>query len=427
VKILLINHYAGSPAHGMEFRPYYFAREWVRMGHEVSIAAASRSHVRGSNPEVRRALRIETIDGIRYCWFRTPDYEGNGVGRGLNLLAFLLQLMLHLRFLAGLARDGAVIASSTYPFDVLPARSIAKLARASLTYEVHDLWPLSPVEVGGMSPSHPFVLASRWAEEFAYRNADYVISMLPLAESYMCSRGLAAGKFSHVPNGIYIAEEDKASTLPELHDNALAQLKSRNHFLIGYAGSHGKANSLDTVLHAASRLRERPITFVFVGEGPEKTNLKELSRTLELDNVLFLPWLPRACVPEFLRRMDCLAIAWRRTWIYRLGVSPNKLMDYMLAGRPIIQAIDASNDMVLESASGITVPAEDPDALAKAILQMVIQSPTRAQEMGRNGRRYVEERHDIKKLARQFIGVIGSGISEEFTPAARELTKIHPA
>ena len=211
MKILLVNHYAGSPAHGMEFRPYYFAREWARMGHEVTIAAASWSHLCGSNPEVRGALGSEMIDGIGYCWFRTPDYDGNGVGRGLNVLAFLLQLLLQHRFLAGFARNGAVIASSTYPFDVLLARCIAKSARASLTYEVHDLWPLSPVEVGGMSPSHPFVRASQWAEDFAYRNADYVVSMLPMAESYMRLHGLAPGKFRYVPNGIYLPTGLKAA------------------------------------------------------------------------------------------------------------------------------------------------------------------------------------------------------------------------
>lgn len=406
MKILIINHYAGSPAYGMEFRPFYFAREWARMGHEVTIAAASWSHLRTRNPELQSRFASEIVDGIRYYWFRTPDYEGNGMRRGVNILAFLVQLLAYCRFLASLARNGAVIASSTYPFDMLPARLIAKLAQASLTFEVHDLWPLSPVEVSGMSPRHPFIRASQWAESFAYRNADRVVSMLPLAESYMRSRGLSSGKFIYIPNAIDLSDASQTAKLPELHQNALAELRARNRFVVGYAGSHGKANSLHTVLHAANELRNQPITFVLVGNGPEKSTLQRLSRELALDNVVFLPPLERAAVPFFLRAMDCLLITWRRTWIYRLGISPNKLLDYMMAERPVIQAVDAGNDPVAESDCGFSVPAEDVVMLAQAVLKMASFTAAQRHEMGRNGRRYAEAMHDIKKLAPRFLEII---------------------
>jgi hypothetical protein len=78
MRLLLVNHYAGSPRHGMEFRPYYLAREWVRAGHEVTIVAASYSHVRAVQPEVAGEPREELIDGIRYRWLPTPHYAGNG-------------------------------------------------------------------------------------------------------------------------------------------------------------------------------------------------------------------------------------------------------------------------------------------------------------------------------------------------------------
>ena len=92
MRLLLVNHYAGSPRHGMEFRPYYLAREWVRAGHEVTIVAASHSHVRAVQPEMDGQPREELIDGIRYRWLPVPTYHGNGVGRLRNILSFLRQL-----------------------------------------------------------------------------------------------------------------------------------------------------------------------------------------------------------------------------------------------------------------------------------------------------------------------------------------------
>ena len=88
MNILLINHYAGSPQHGMEYRPYYLAREWVRAGHRVQIVAASYSHVRSRQPVIADEPVNETIEGIAYRWYPTPSYLGNGVGRVLNIWSF---------------------------------------------------------------------------------------------------------------------------------------------------------------------------------------------------------------------------------------------------------------------------------------------------------------------------------------------------
>jgi len=349
---------------------------------------------------------MEFIDGIRYCWFQTPKYSGNGSWRALNILIFLIQLVGHRRMLARFAQTGSVIASSTYPFDVVVARSIARAAKADLTYEVHDLWPLSPIELGKMPVKHPFIRLVQWAENFAYRHADLVISVLPLAEPYMRQHGLAPGKFRHVPNGIVMDEWVEGADLPDAHRMALAELRKQNRFLIGYAGSHGIANSLDTVLHAADRLRQHPIAFVLVGQGPEKQRLEQLASDLQLTNVMFLPPVTKSAIPALLSRMDCLLIALRPSWIFSLGISPNKLMDYMMSGRPIIQAIDAGNDMVAESGCGISVPGGAPAALATAALDMAAKSIVERQEMGRKGKEYVQNNHDFRILARQFLSFI---------------------
>src|SRR5262245_45247471 len=175
MNILLINHYAGVGE--MEHRPRYLAREWIREGHRVTIVAASFSHLRQRNPLVRRGILREEIDGIDYVWVKTPRYDDNGVGRAVNIVTFVGRLLCQAQMLAKQLRPDVVIASSTHPLDIYPAWLIARRERARLVYEVHDLWPLTPIELGGISPRHPFVLLMGAAEKFAYRRAERVVSI----------------------------------------------------------------------------------------------------------------------------------------------------------------------------------------------------------------------------------------------------------
>jgi glycosyltransferase involved in cell wall biosynthesis len=406
MRILLINHYAGSPRHGMEFRPYYFAREWVKAGHQVTIVAGSHSHLRTRQPECCGPITQEELDGIRYLWLETPEYAGNGGRRAANIFTFVAQLWRFRRRICAEIAPEIVIASSTYPLDTVPALSIARACSALFIHEVHDLWPLSPIELGGMSPRHPFILLMQWAENFAYRHADRLVCMLPGAEPHMRSHGLAEGKFVYVPNGIDLESwGEPAATLGVEYREALESARRQGRFIVGYAGSHGLANAMEWVIRAASLLRDSPVTFMLVGQGAEKERLRQLAVEIAPDNVQFLPPVPKASIPALLAAMDALVISWQSTPLYRFGVSPNKLMDYMMAGRPVIQAIDASNDLVSESGCGVTVPAEDPAAIAGAVLQLMNLNPEARSQMGECGRRYVRANHDYRFLASRFLAV----------------------
>jgi hypothetical protein len=253
----------------MEYRPYYFAREWVNAGHEATIVAASESHVRVKDITLAGSVGREEIDGIRYIWLKTPPYDGNGAARVRNILSFVFRLRAMAGWMAREVRPDAVIASSTYPLDIVPARNIAGRSGARLAYEVHDLWPLSPIELGGMSPRHPFIRLMQWAEDTAYHDVDHVISMLPNAAEHMMAHGMTPEKFTYVPNGVDIDEwTGDTAELPEEHRAALSALRAGKRCVIGYAGAHGVANALGSLLDAAGKLAETPATFVLVGQGP---------------------------------------------------------------------------------------------------------------------------------------------------------------
>ena len=408
MNILLINHYAGSKVHGMEYRPFYMAREWMGLGHRVTIVAASSSHLRTVPPVTQGDYTAEDVGGISYVWLRAPGYRGNGVRRVLNIGTFISQLLRHRTRLIRDCRPDVVIASSTYPLDNVPAHLIAKACDARLVYEVHDLWPLTPMELGGMSSRHPFIMLMQWAEDFAYRKADRIVSMLPYAAEHMQRHGMAPHKFVHVPNGIDPVEwQGPGTPIPPEHGDTLARLKAEGRFILGYAGSHGVSNALTFLVDSARLLQAQPVTLVLVGQGPEKNSLQQRAQRMGLDNIMFLPPVPKASIQALLTAIDACFIGWNRKPIYRFGVSPNKLFDYMMAGRPVIHAIEAPGDLVAESGCGLSIPPESPQAIADATLRLMALSPAEREAMGRRGRQYVLAHHDYRVLARQFLEAIG--------------------
>lgn len=404
MQILLINHYAGSPQYGMEFRPYFMAQEWIKAGHRVRIVAASESHVRSHKVAFEGETEGEVIDGIEYVWLKTPPYQGNGAARALNIFSFVWQLYRQShRILQGFQPD-AVIASSTYPLDIHPANRLAKQTGARLIWEVHDLWPLSPIELSGMSPWHPFILLMQHAENRACRVADKVVSMLPHTDDHLAEHGMAREKFVYVPNGIHAeAWEIDDSQLPADHLQLLDQLHGEGKTIVGYAGAHGLANALQHLISASELTRDLPVAYVLVGHGPEKASLEEQARASGLDNVHFLDSIPKTAIPALLERLDLLYIGLQRQSLFRFGISPNKLMDYMMAGKPVIQAIEAGNDIVSDSGCGITVTPEDPSAIAAAVRQLHAMTPDERRRLGENGRRYVSTHHDYPALAATFL------------------------
>jgi len=404
VNILLINHYAGSPRHGMEYRPYYLAREWVKLGHRVQIVAASFSHVRSVQPA---KAGMETIDDIAYRWLPTPAYGGNGVGRARNIWVFLKRLWSDAPQLAQGFRPDVVIASSTYPLDIWAARRIARLARARLVFEVHDLWPASPIELSGMSPWHPFIMLCQKAEDDAYRDADRVVSMLPKVAEHMGAHGLDLRKLHIVPNGI--APEDWRVAPPPLAPalaEHIAQMKVAGRQVVVYAGSHGAPNALDVLLETARAMRDEPFAFVLVGDGHEKARLLARVDTEAITNLTLFDPIPKAQIPALLAEADLAYIGWKRQPLYRFGIAPNKLMDYMMAGLPVLHSVDAGNDPVSEAGCGLTVPPESAVAVAEGLRQFAAVPVEERRAMGERGRAFVCAHHSYPVLARKFVEAI---------------------
>jgi glycosyltransferase involved in cell wall biosynthesis len=405
MNILLVNHYAGHPKMGMEYRPFYFARSWQAQGHRVDIVSASFSHVRQVQPKTHHWHQMEALDGVNYHWLKTPSYSGNGFWRLLNMLTFLIGL-----FRLGrkwTEKIDVVIASSTYPLDIYLCRWLARKYSAQLVFEVHDLWPLSPIELGGISKYHPLMLLFQHAEDFAYKHADLVVSILPCALEHMKARGLVESKYIHIPNGIEVNEWDESQPCPAQHTQLVENLKAKGAFVVAYAGAIGVANDLDSLVNSAGVLDQQNtnIHIVIIGQGPEKPRLQELVRQKGLANVHFLPPVNKTQIPSLLKQFDCLYIGLKPQPLFRFGVSPNKLMDYMMAARPIVWAINSGNHPVKDAQCGIEVSAGDANEIAQAFNRICQLPKAEQHKLGDNGLEYATT-YKYSRLAEVFINKI---------------------
>lgn len=407
MNIVLSNHYAGT-GKSMEYRPYFMARHWAEQGHRVTILLSSYSHLRGDNPDPRgRSHWEEEIDGVRYFWIAGPSYEGNGMGRIRNMLAFCRGLYAFEREINREGAPDAVIASSTYPLEIYPLRKMAKRHGAALIYEVHDLWPLSPMELGGISKYHPYIMLMQAAENYCYKHCDHVVSILPNAKEHMIAHGMKPEKFVCIPNGIVKEDWENRPAGSPVYFEKLKKYHDEGFFLIGYTGAHGIANALDSYVESGALLRGKKIKLLLIGQGPERERLIRKIEELGLGEVVeALPAVARAEIPGLLAQMDALYIGLQRQPLFRFGVSPNKLMDYMMAAKPVIFAVEAGNDMVAEAGCGVSIPPEDPEAIAQAALSLAETPRSVLAEMGQRGQAYILEHHEYGVLSNRFLEIL---------------------
>ncbi len=402
MNILYIEHYAGSPEMGMEFRPYYLSREWVKLGHKVTIFAGDYSHLRKRNPAVSEDFQKETIDGIEYVWLRTGSYEGNGVSRALTMWRFVRKLYTHARMIAKQWKPDVVIASSTYPLDTYPAQRIAKIAGCKYIHEVHDMWPATLYEIGGMSRRNPFVVLMQIAENSAYRHCDKCVSLLPYSKDYMVEHGLDPKKFVNLQNGVVLDEWQNPDPIPDEHRKFFED--HSGSFIVGYFGGHALSNALDKVLDTAKVLQDKQgdIVIVLVGDGFEKERLIQRVKSENITNTFFLPPVSRRAVPTLLSFFDCSIITAIDSPLYRFGVCLNKMYDSMMSGKPTICAINSPLTLIEKYQCGISLAGNDPSEIALSIIELNKMSEEERSVMGKRGRDAVVANFTYEHIASEF-------------------------
>lgn len=396
--ITIINQYIGSPYHGMEYRHYFLAKNLIGLGYKVTLISGSYSHLFSSPPKFSTKFMKETIDGIEYIWIKVPKYSSSkSIGRIWNMFYFAWKL----RMLYGKVAPSHILVSSPSLFPIKTGYKWSRKFNTKCLLEVRDIWPQTLMELSNISSLNPLIKIMNYYERFAYKKADKVISLLPNAQEHYVSQGMKREKFVYLPNGIEVKE--KQVTLTEYFESKIP----KNKFIIGYCGTLGIANNLDYLIDVAELLRDnQDVHFILLGNGGEKRRLMDRVEYLQLKNVTFLDAVPKDMVFAFLAKIDVAFISLLPKRLFRFGVSPNKVFDYMYANKPILWAIDAGNDLVKEANCGVSVPLKQVEVLKNAILSLHKLEKTRLKELGQNGYNFVITNHSYETLAKKLIKII---------------------
>lgn len=241
----------------------------------------------------------------------------------------------------------------------------------------------------------------KWFEKFAYKNCDKIVSVLPGAHLHVKTYGIHEEKITCIPNGIDLEEVAH----PEQLDNSVNEKIPFGKFIVGYAGSIGVSNALDSFIEAAVKFNEnKEIVFVIFGNGAEKEKL--MKKALGCNAILFFEPVKKEQFQSLLNRFDICYIGWKKESLYRFGISANKIFDYLFAAKPIIHSVDAYNDPVNDAKAGISVPPENVDAIVEAVHKIASMSIEQRAELGKNGREYVLAHHTYKALVEKYLQLI---------------------
>ena len=198
--IWIINQYCGSRIHGMNFRSWYFANELQKKGHHPIIITGSYSHLIHKPPVMESWFKSEVVEGVPYIWVKVRKYVGSkSLGRLISMIDFMLKLVFLNK--SKLKRPDVILVSSLSPFPILSAFIWSIKYKSKLLFEIRDIWPLSLIELGGISRYNPLSLFFSFFERFGYLFSDKVISVLPCAKEHMISKGMKENKFIYIPNG----------------------------------------------------------------------------------------------------------------------------------------------------------------------------------------------------------------------------------
>lgn len=366
MNIWLINHYAVPPQYYPLARQTYFAKYLMRMGHTVTIFAASTVHNSDQNLITdKQRWRDDYVDGVHYVYIRCRDYQGNGASRILNMCEFAWKL-------PGVCRHyekpDAIVATSMPPMSCAVGIHLARKYKVRGIAEIADLWPESLVAFDVAGPKNPAVLLLRRLEKWIYKKSDAIVFTMEGAYDYIIEQGwekqIPRSKVHFINNGVDLELFDTNREHYRIDD---ADLENPDSFNVVYAGSIRKANNLGVLLDAAKRITDPRIRILIWGDGDELPLLRKRVAEEKLDHVIFKGRVEKRFIPYIVSCADLNIIQLSNTPIFRYGISPNKLFEYFAAGKPILCDFESSYNPAILCGAAREMKEISSDSIAKAI------------------------------------------------------------
>ncbi len=404
MRVLYLTQYFPPEIGATQTRAREMASGLVRAGHEVTVVTEFPNHPHGVIPAEYRGRMTErtTEDGVDVLRVRVLASPKKSFTRRMGFYLSYSAMATLAALFRTRGRYDVIYATSPPLFTGMAALALRRAKRLPLVFEVRDLWPDAAIELGEVR-SDRAIRMSRALEHRCYSDASRIVAVSRGIRDRIVELGGDEAKLAVVPNGVNVDRYRKRPRDPAIRrgwgvpDDA---------FVVGYTGLLGLAHGLEVALETAERFRDDPtIRFVFLGDGPRKEALQEDAARRALPNVTFADAVPDEELARHIAAIDLGLDTRRRIGISR-GTLPVKMFSYLACEVPAVLAVEGeAADLLRDSGGGRAVPPEDPEALARAISELRSDSSVR-EEMGRRGRRFVEERFSRAELARRLGEVL---------------------
>lgn len=396
--IWYISKYASPQKYFFGTRHFYFAEEWVKTGNEVYVFTSNSSHLTDRLPVFKGNYFFEEINKVKTYWlntFKLVKGSSSSLKRILSWFHFEWQLF----FLDknNIQKPDVIIVSSLSLLTVINGYLFSRKYKCKFVFEVRDIWPLSLVELGGFSRLNPFILLLAWIEKLGYQKASVIVGTMP-------------NLVEHVEN--IIGKTNKCFTIPQgynpdfynnqeiLEQSYIDKFIPKDKFIVAYAGTINSNNPIDVLIEAARILKNDSIFFLIVGDGNRRNTLIEKSN--DMANVIFAPSIPKSKVNHLLSFADVCFDSFSSD-LAKYGLSRNKWIDYMYAGKPIICSYSGFQSMLNESKSGTFVEYNKPYLLADVILSYAKMDKGLLEEKGRRAHEYIVNNRSFETLANNYL------------------------
>jgi colanic acid biosynthesis glycosyl transferase WcaI len=405
----------GAPAG----RAAELSRIWAEDGHEVTVLTGFPNHPTGIVPseyrrKFRRLVTRENVEGVNLVrtWL-LPFPNRKAYERMLNYGSFCVSSATTGIFLS---QPDVVIATSPQLLVGLSGWWLARCKGVPFVFEVRDLWPESLAAVGVGSGNSLLHRSLAKIAGFLYRSCDRVVVVTPACKKYLIEHWrIQEEKILVVENGV---DANLFSRLP-LNIALRRELGAEEKFVVSYIGTMGNAHGLETLVEAATLLRERApkVLFLLVGEGAEKECILSLARSRGLTNVRFVGQQAREKIPAYISASDACLVLLKRTELFKT-VLPTKMLEFMSCARPVILGVDGHARRVMEQANaGIFIQPEDPAELADAVIRLAAD-PALRESLGRNGRQHVLQHFSRRQTATAYLDLLHDLLGESQPCAA---------
>ncbi len=381
-------------------RGYILMRELAKLGYDCVIVTSDSNHL-ANVPILKTAYDFQKVDGLMLCWVKTLKYSSaKSLRRVLSWLHFEWRLFWLPK--KCVVPPDVVIVSSLSLLTILNGFWLKRKYGCRLIFEVRDIWPLTITEEGGFSRRHPLVRGLALIERLGYKYADEIVGTMPNLQEHV-RRVLGYDRKTWcIPMGIDPDAMADQLEVPLDYENSYLK---KDKFTVAHVGSIGISNALDVFMKCAESLADREeIHFLLIGNGDLKAEYQ--NRYGHLPNLTFVPKVPKKLVQPLLRECDLLYFSVHASEVWRYGQSLNKVVDYMLSGRPVLASYTGFPSMINEAKCGEYVPAGDVDALKRAIISYSEMSAEQLKAMGDRGKVWILNNRLYGMLAMDYEKVL---------------------